>query len=58
MVDHQSKRGTRKVKEEGTNWLRSNKGKACDINQCIHKVVISAVTKPLQIYGNVNVHDV
>ena len=27
-------------------------------NQCIHKVVISVVTKPLQIYVNVNVHDV
>lgn len=29
----------------------------CNINQCIHKVIF-AVTKPLQIYDNVNVHHV
>ena len=49
--------------EEGGNGERSEMAvktaqRRYHTNQCIHKVVISVVTKPLQIYVNVNVHDV
>lgn len=49
--------------KEGGNEERSEEAmktvqRRYHTNQCIHKVVISVVTKPLQIYVNVNVHDV
>lgn len=40
-----------------TVYVEYERPQECNINQCIHKVIF-VVTKPLQIYDNVNVHHV